>query len=380
MRIGIDAHILGKKKGGVETFLFQVIRQLAKIDDENEYVIYVDKRHTLKQEQLPSSFTIRVLPFTNPWFQRLLLLPYVYRSDRLDVIHTQRALPLWGCKTSVLQVCDVDYKTNPESFKGTVTWIKSYLFRRSASRSTCIATLSNASRNDIVKYYGVPGDKVFITGAAVDPSTFYVDDQAHDFRFDRYATLDGFVLFAGLLERNKNIHTLIRAFARLRARGPEFESLSLVIVGGERFETGTGYRQELRRLVEHLDLHDKVVFTGYVPWRDLRMFMNRARMVVCPSLAEGFGLPPLEAMACGTPVIASRIPAMEEVCAGAALLVDPVDVQGVAGAMEQVLTNEALSKELVRNGLGRSAQFTWEGTAAKLLDVYKTAYELGRGT
>jgi len=380
MRIGIDAHILGKKKGGVETFLFQVIRHLTKIDDENEYFIYVDKRHTLKQEQLASSFRILVLPFTNPWFQRLLLLPYVYRRDRLDVIHTQRALPLWGCKTSVLQVCDVDYETNPGSFKGTATLIKSYLFRRSASRATCIATLSNASRNDIVKYYGVSGEKILITGAAVDPSAFYVDNQANDFRFDRYATLGAFILFAGLLERNKNIHTLIRAFSGLRARRPEFESLSLVIVGGERFETGTGYKQELRRLVEELDLEGKVVFTGYVPGRDLRMFMNRARMVVCPSLAEGFGLPPLEAMACGTPVIASRIPAIEEVCADAALFVDPLDVEGLACTMEHILKDEALSEELVRNGLRRSAQFTWGGTAARLLEVYKTAYELGRAT
>ena len=107
------------------------------------------------------------------------------------------------------------------------------------------------------------------------------------------------------------------------------------------------------------------------------MFMNRARMVVCPSLAEGFGLPPLEAMACGTPVIASRIPAIEEVCADAAVLVDPLDVEGLACTMEHILKDEALSEELVRNGLRRSAQFTWEGTAARLLEVYKTAYELG---
>lgn len=379
MRIGIDAHLLGKGKGGVETFLYNLIRAISTSDPEDDYFIYVGNGHNLVQEELSPKLHIRVLPTTNPWFERLALIPYVYRRDRLDVIHLQRAIPIWGCKTSVLHIHDIMFETNPEIFGGSRHVLKRYLFRRSALRSACIATDSQASKADIMKHYGIPATQIHVAEGGVDRTIFYVERQSNRSLLERYGIFRDFILFVGALERNKNLHGLLTAFADLRKRKTEFSSLQLVVCGPRRNETRSGYYQEIEHRLNVLEIRNSVLFVGRVPIGDLRGLMCNARTLVFPSLAEGFGLPPLEAMACGTPVVASKILPIMEVCADAALLVPPGDLEALANAMQHVLEDKALAEILSKKGLDRAAQFTWERTALKYIQIYRAA-RLGCGT
>lgn len=370
MRIGIDAHILGKGKGGVETVLHNLILGLSHVDSQNEYFLYLDRRHGLQPESLPANFHLRVLAMTNPWLERLAFLPVALRRDHLDLLHVQRALPPWGCPRTLVHIHDVQHKTNPELFRGAGHSAKARVFQHSARKATAIVTVTESSRRDIVLHYGVDAAKVHVVPNGVDREVFFVEEG-----IERTA---GLILFAGAVERNKNVHGLLRAFALLVQRDASFSSLRLVLIGGARDETCAGYAHELETLVDRLGLRQQVRFLGYTPVEVLRHHMNQAALFVFPSLAEGFGLPPLEAMACGAPVVAGRIPAIQEVCGDAALLADPTDPPAIADAMEQVLLDRCLREELTRRGRARAASFRWENVARRYATLYREIVHAGK--
>jgi glycosyltransferase involved in cell wall biosynthesis len=370
LRIGIDAHVLGKKKGGVETFIRGLIDGLAKIDSDNTYFLYVGAGHGLETAALPSRFKLRILPFSSPWIQRPLLGAY-YRRDALDVIHVQRALPPWGCPNHILHVHDVSYRTAPQLFSSLGHRLREQVFAASAARATCILTVSDASRRDIIHHYQKKFETVHVVPGGIDHARFYVDRSAASLQ--RLQSEHGFganyVLSVGAIERNKNLHGLLESFAAVvPGRTPP---LYLVIVGVARDASGQAYAAELRSRMHGLNIAERVVFTGYVDQPALRQLMSGARMLVFPSLCEGFGLPPLEAMACGAPVVASRLPAIEEVCGTSALLVDSSDPGHLTLAVQQLLDRPDLVRCLIRRGFERARQFCWERTATAILALYK---------
>ena len=175
-----------------------------------------------------------------------------------------------------------------------------------------------------------------------------------------------FILFVGVLQPRKNIPTLIKAYYKLKKEGIKDK---LVITGGK----GWQYK-EIFETVERLNLQKEVIFTGHIPDDDLPKLYNAADLFAFPSLYEGFGIPPLEAMACGIPVITSNTGSLPEVVGDAGIMVDPYDIDGLAKAMYEVLNNEGLKEEMVKKGLERAKMFSWKKCAKEVLDVYEEAY------
>jgi glycosyltransferase involved in cell wall biosynthesis len=226
-----------------------------------------------------------------------------------------------------------------------------------------VITISEAARRDLVRFLRLRPDKVVTVPLAVDAAFHPVPAELSATVLSRYEVTPPFVLYVGALEPRKNLPTLLRAFARALA---EFPQLQLVVAGGRRWKSGA-----IPRLVEDLRLADAVRMTGYVADATLPALYSAASVFCFPSLSEGFGLPILEAMACGTPVVCSNLSSLPEVAGEAALLVDPTETQAVAAGLIRVLSDQTFGAELRERGLNRAAQFSWESTAEQTLQVYR---------
>jgi glycosyltransferase involved in cell wall biosynthesis len=235
-----------------------------------------------------------------------------------------------------------------------------------ARRSACILTVSEASKRDILHFFNVPQDKVVVIPNAID-ERFWHEPREEDIDRvrQRYQLDTRFVLYVGNIKPHKNLVRLIEAFADLR-RDPSFEDVKLLIIGDE-----ISKLPALRRAVHRHKLHKHVRFLGYLPDEMLAILYRLAAVFVFPSLYEGFGLPPLEAMASGTPVVTSNVSSLPEVTGGAAVLADPYDVESIRDGVCRVLTDPALAAEMRRHGLVRARDFSWERSVGKTLEVYQ---------
>ena len=372
MRVGIDAHFLGRNKGGVETCVLGLIRALAGFDRENEYIIYVGNPHFFFQLELPPNFTVRILPVVNPWLERALLIPRMYVKDRLDVIHVQRALPFWGCQHSVVQIHDAYYKTHPDLFPFWKRVLLNPVFQWSGKKATKVVTVSQQSKEEIVRHYHIDPMKIEVVPNGVDLDVFspLADKDLLLKTSRKFGIANPFVIYLGAIERHKNVHVLIQAFQIFKRICPGF---SLVIVGSWPRESRRGYGRELLSLMERLGCRSDVILTGYVVDEERRSLLNAAKMLVLPSKVEGFGLPPLEAMACGIPTITASIPVMKEIYGDAALMVEPGNAEALADAMKRLATDEPLAKERVQRGFEVVKQYSWKRVAQRMTEVYRSA-------
>jgi glycosyltransferase involved in cell wall biosynthesis len=233
-----------------------------------------------------------------------------------------------------------------------------------ARKSNRILTVSEASKRDILKFFNVSPDKVAVIYNAIDERFLApADAERMDLVKQRYQLDDPFVLYVGNIKPHKNIERLIDAFGRARARG--CDGMRLVIIGDE-ISKYPGLRQTVHR--HKLDKH--VRFLGFQPTETLAAFYRLARVFVFPSLYEGFGLPPLEAMACGTPVVTSNVSSLPEIAGGAALLVDPYNVDSIAEGICRAVGDETLRADLVTRGLERARSFSWEQSVRRIHQIY----------
>jgi glycosyltransferase involved in cell wall biosynthesis len=234
-----------------------------------------------------------------------------------------------------------------------------------AKRSDRILTVSEASKRDILRFFKVPPEKIVVIFNAID-ERFWIepaDDHVARVR-ERYQLDHGFVLYAGNIKPHKNLVRLIEAFDELRRTG--FDDLKLLIIGDE-----ISKLPALRRAVHRHKLHKHVRFLGFLPDETLAILYRLAAVFVFPSLYEGFGLPPLEAMASGTPVVTSNVSSLPEVVADAAVLVDPYDVPSIVDGVRRVLTEPALAAELRRKGPVRARDFSWERSVRHTWQLYQ---------
>lgn len=364
MRIGIDAHILGKQKGGVETCVLSIVRTLSRLDSSNEYFIYVTRKCLLKPRELPDNFHLRHLPIENPWIQRSLLLPYYYSSDRLDLIHVQRAMSPWGCARTVLHLHDATHVTLPSIFPAWKRLVLTKLFRWSGRRAVAVVTPGECAKADLVRHYAIDPAKIFVIPNGIDPNAFFVEPGL------KRADDVPYVIHVGAIERNKNLLLLIDAFRIFHETHPAFQ---LFIAGKPSAEMRGGYMHELQERVATLNLEGKIVFTGYVPDGDLRRLLAGARMLVFPSIAEGFGFPPLEAMACGVPAITADTPVSHEVYGDAVIRAIPNDAADLALKMTMLAENSRLAAQYIRQGRMKAETYRWENSCAGLIEVYRRA-------
>jgi glycosyltransferase involved in cell wall biosynthesis len=227
-----------------------------------------------------------------------------------------------------------------------------------------ILTVSEASKKDILRFFNVSPDKVEVIYNAIDERFLApANPERMDLVRQRYQLDHPFVLYVGNIKPHKNIERLIDAFGRARLEGPE--NLKLIIIGDE-ISKYPALRQSVHR--HKLDKH--VRFLGFQPMETLAAFYRLARAFVFPSLYEGFGLPPLEAMACGTPVVTSNVSSLPEIAGGAALLVDPYDEDAIASAMLRAVTDESVRAEMIDKGVQRARTFSWKQSVKKIHEIY----------
>jgi glycosyltransferase involved in cell wall biosynthesis len=232
-----------------------------------------------------------------------------------------------------------------------------------------ILTVSEASKRDILHFFHVPAAKVEVIYNAIDDRFDREPDAADVERVrQRYQLTDPFLLYAGNIKPHKNVDRVIEAFARLKKRG--HEALKLLIIGDEISKS-----PELRRAVHRLQLHQQVRFLGFVPDATLAVLYRLADVFVFPSLYEGFGLPPLEAMACGTPVVTSNVSSLPEVAGGAAILVDPYEPASIADGITRAVTDESARTDLITRGRARARDFSWSQSAAAIHRIYMDVLE-----
>ncbi|MCZ6793204.1 MAG: glycosyltransferase family 1 protein [Planctomycetota bacterium] len=379
MRVGIDLLSERGTPGGIHTYTNEIARRLAILADDRpelglELVFFThgDYEFLFPTEGLPHVEVVRSRWKRLPSLPRRLYqesaLPGLIRRHRVDVLHSvNNVLPLAVSVPSVLTVHDLSAFTLPERFGW---WKQRYLRRRvpeSIRRSTRVLTVSHSTRNDILTWVpGTPAEKVIVAHLAAS-DRFHASGDADEERAvrERYGLPRRFLLHVSLVERGKNLDAVSRALALLRDRQVV---APLVVVGSP-----TAYLTELRALWRRLGIADQVHYLGRVPFSALPPLYRLAEAFVFPSHYEGFGLPLLEAFACGTPSVTSSRSSLPEVAGNAALLVDPERPDHLMEAVRKVWCDEGLRALLRSRGLERSRQFSWERTARKTLNVYLDA-------
>ena len=294
-------------------------------------------------------------------------VPVDLRRERAELFHAPHYVlpPLTPCK-AVVTIHDCIHLRFPQYLPNRL----GYAYARASMwmathRSDRILTVSEASKRDILDYFRVPPEKIDVIYNGIDERFGQSPPEDDIARIrERYQLNDPFILYAGNIKPHKNLERTIEAFHLLR-RKSEFENIKLVIIGDEIAKYAA-----LRHAVHHYKLHKYVRFFGFVPDSTLAILYRLAAVFVFPSLYEGFGLPPLEAMASGTPVITSNVSSLPEVVGDAALLVDPLQPEDIAEAMRRVLTDPALRDDLRRRGLARAQHFSWERSIKRVRDIY----------
>jgi len=367
LRIGIDAHSVGTKLGGNESYAVNLIEALAQIDSVNNYTIYVTTNEARDRftDRWPNFKVRSTLPHT-PLIRIPLTLSAELRKRPVDVLHVQFTAPPFCPCPVVVSIHDLSFEHLPETFKRRSRTQLRLTVRRSARRATRILSLSEHTRRDIIETYRIDAEKVSaIPLAAADHFRPVADNRELQRVRHKYGIDGDYILCVGSIQPRKNVARLIRAYALLRGNFSADKLPKLVLVG----KCAWLYDETLRTL-EKTGVKDTSVVTGYVPESDLPALYSGALCFVYPSYFEGFGLPPLEAMKCGTPVIVGNRTSLPEVVGDAALSVDPFDIEAIAAAITRLMNNSALRDELSVRGQERARMFSWQHTAEETLKIY----------
>ena len=370
MRICIDASPAVHHRGGFGRYVQELATALLAVDIDNEYVAFynrpTDAQVDAPLDRLPHITTN--LP-AKPW-RMSALLAHLTRipQDRLfpgiDVFHaTDNLLPRLSQVRSVFALQDLIFRFYPETHKPLNRWFLTLMMPRFLQAADAVIAISECTSKDAVRLYGLDEAKIRVIYAAVSPSFHARAPEAISLVRRKYGLPDSFILSVGTIEPRKNLTSLLEAYRALKNEGSDCK---LVIVG----KKGWLYEGFFMRLRE-LGLEQEVVFPGFVPDDDLPALYSAADLFAFPSLYEGFGLPVLEAMACGVPVVTSNTSSLPEVAGEAALLVDPKSVEALVAAMRRVLDDTALQAEMRARGLKRANRFTWEETARRTAEVYR---------
>jgi glycosyltransferase involved in cell wall biosynthesis len=372
MRIGINIdQILYRISGGTGRYSWNLIKSLAEIDNRNSYVLFHSRTHSknlavIEELNLGSNFSLRQLPFSRPLassvWSRARFWPLGFFLGQLDLVHAPTfAIPAKGSAKLVVTVHDLAFLKFPEFYTARSLKFHQRSARIAASEADLLIAVSNSTKEDIISLLSVDEKrvKVIYEGVEIDKSLLDKKQQV----LLGLGVQKPYILFVGTLEPRKNLVRLLQAFAALK-RMTDLEH-RLVIVGPK----GWLYEEVFREL-EDKDLKESVLLTDLVSDAELSVIMNQADLFVYPSLYEGFGLPPLEAMACGTPVLTSNLSSLPEVTGDAAILINPYDIDQMASAMINILEDEELKGRLAKKGMQRAAMFSWEKMARETLEAY----------
>lgn len=362
MRFSVDAHAIGCHLTGNEVYVRNLLNEFARLDRSNDFIAYVSKPGA--QLQVPQTVETRRVS-ENPFRRLGFDLPMRLRYDKPDLLHVQYTGPIACSVPLVVSVHDVSYLEHPQYFTRFRAAQLRLTVRHTVEAAARILTPSEFSRRAILRHYKLDERKVVVVPNAVSNAFHPVDrEAAAEAVEEKFGIRGPFVLTVGDLQPRKNHLGLLRAFERLISGHPHLPH-HLVFVGKE-----TWYSKVLHRAAEKSSVAGRVHFTNFVEDPDLRQFYGACDLFVFPSFYEGFGLPILEAMACGRAVACSSATAMPEVANAAGILFDPYSVPEMARAMGDVLLDEEMRVRLERLGTQRAASFTWEHAAQSTLDVY----------
>lgn len=378
-RIGINAQKLSTtesyRAAGTSRYVFNLLRELRAMDTPERFVAYLGEseippslgptaRFAPRASRLPTgSATLRIL-----WEQ--LRLPHLLRHDEITLFHgAVNALPLSWRGPSVVTILDLTFLRMPEAFgRANRTYLRS-MVRLASRRADRVITISEATRKDVIRLLGTPPGRVVTVHCGVDARFTPTEDAgAIALLRERYNLPQEFILYLGTIEPRKNLVRLIDAYTELRERG--LTDWPLVLAGGR----GWGEEAILERAALS-DASQSIRFVGFVPEGEIPLWYNAAALFVYPSEYEGFGLPVLEALACGTPAIASNSSSLPEVAGNAAVLVDPTDVDAIADGMQRLIEDPSLRSHLATEGPQRARFFSWARMAEQTLGVYRSVLE-----
>ena len=375
MHIGINtlSVIPGKTAGG-ETYLAGLVRGLAAVDGENRYSLFVGGKNRERFEMQKANFKCVPVPVSQRWRVGRVLyehfgLPRLTARMGVDVLYCPGNAASNGAQCAVvLGAQSMHYCFVPEEVGRLRTSYFKRMVPRSAKRADMVIAVSEDIKRTLLSVVRIPESKVRVVYEGVEMGFRRPPGEAVERELARAGLRPGFVLFVSTLKPYKNADKLIRAMAHLkRAYGVEKE----VVIAGRDPVALTG---QLRALAKELGIGDTVRFLGGVEHERLPFFYGGADVFVYPSSIETFGLPILEAMACGTPVVGSNCTSVPEIMGDAGMAVDPEDIAGMAEVIHGVLTDDHLREDLRKRGLARVAEFTWERAARETLEVFAAAY------
>jgi len=367
MRIAFDGTTLRPGRTGVGYYTEHLLHFLAQQPDHE--VVIVSNGPIATDRPLPPGVTVDASRRHVPrlvWMQTFAAR--AMRQHRVDVAHfTNGMVPLATPIPTVVTIHDMSLTLFPQCHPPRRIWLNRPMVDLAARRATLIITVSESAKADIVSLYGVPASRVHVVHEAAAPSFRPVTDAGVLQRMrERYGLAERFILYVGTIEPRKNLPTLLDAFAARRRSGELTHQL--VCVGPYGWLS-----RDVEARIERLGIASAVRFTGYVPFDDLPAIYSAAECFVFPSIYEGFGLPVIEAMACGTPVITGTAAALAEVAGGAAEHVDPNDAEGLGAALARLAHDRARREELSCLGSLRARCFSWQRAAADTLTVYRRA-------
>jgi len=369
MRVAIDIRKINEF--GIGTYIWNLIRNVAFVDERNEYLLIGSDRNFSELGPLPPNFKQLYQLDDNSFWRNHCSIPLSLRRNRVDVVHFPHyEAPFLVPSRLIVTVHDCVHLMFPPENTSKFQNYRTYLQTKTVvENAQHVVAVSESTKEDLINIFDLPDSKISVVYNALDERSAH-DHTSEERRqvLERYQLKDPFVLFSGKIRPHKNVHRLIEAFAVLKMElsdDPRYQNLKLIIIGDE-----LSKHQYLRLTVVRSGVQQDVRFFGFVPYPILRVFYRSAVLFAFPSLYEGFGLPPLEAMANNTPVIASNTSSMPEVLEDAAVLVNPENVFDIARGMKLILTDELVRQRLIQRGAEQVAKYSWRVAAEKVVDMY----------
>lgn len=365
MRFAVDAHAIGRHLTGNEVYIRSLLRGFAEVDRESDFIAYISGPEA--ERWIPERFAIRnVSP--NPYLRLGRDLAKCIRADKPDLTHVQYTAPLFCPGPIVVTVHDVSFIDHPEYFTALRRPQLQFTVARTVKRAARVITVSEFSRAAILRAYDIPAEKVHAVPNAANPDFRVIGrEQAQRAVAERLGFDAPFIFSVGDLQPRKNQIGLIAAFSRLLTLHPQLKH-HLVLTGKE-----TWFTPKVHEAARACGFSSRIHFTGFVSDPELLQLYNACECFAFPSFYEGFGLPILEAMACGRAVACSDISAMPEVADGAGILFNPYETQAIERALADILLDAELRGRMERLGLQRAAAFSWQKSARSTLEVYREA-------
>jgi len=368
MKVGLTGEALTAVGVGINTYTYNLVKELIKLYKDIYLIEY-------SPDNVFNNIPKIIVPNPFQKFSRIYLWhPYLalklnFNEYPLDIVHSLNQGPgIFKLKKQryIITVHDLLPIVFPRVRPLKVVLVYKFLIPRALKTADAIIAVSYNTKRDIIKYFKIPEEKIRVIYNGVNENYKPLSEKEVEKIHQKYDINYPFILYVGRLAFHKNIPTLLKAFYKLKKYNLPHK---LIIIGKKDWKY-----KDIFDLVDRLNLHKDVIFLGYVPNEDLPALYNAADLFVYPSLYEGFGLPPLEAMACGTPVVTSNTSSLPEVVGDAGIMVEPYDVDGFAKAMYEILTNDGLREELRKKGLKRAKLFNWRKTAEETLEVYEEVY------